>query len=296
MLMLMRNFINGMVVGIAEIIPGISGGTVAVILGFYFDFIEAVNHFRENIKKHLFLLLPLLAGMAFSILAFGTLIDYLLLHHSLPTMLLFIGLIMGIIPIIFTKAKDSGTKGFKLRHVLMIAISILVLALASYLKSQEAVVAAEVISGIGPGYMAFIFFAGWIAAMALVLPGVSGSFVLLLLGVYPLVTHSISGINDWLGNISDTEKLLNICKVLGPLGIGVVAGVLSMVKLLEKFLEKYPKSIYSVISGLLLGSVYALFNDPAVYSSGVSPLTIAIGVAAFAAGAATSFLLGKRRL
>ncbi|MCL2763362.1 MAG: DUF368 domain-containing protein, partial [Treponema sp.] len=106
MLKLVRNFFNGMAFGITETIPGVSAGTIAIILGFYFELIETINHFTENLKKSLALLMPLILGVITGLVLFSSLIHFLLTHYSFPVMLFFIGLIVGIIPHIFVKVKE----------------------------------------------------------------------------------------------------------------------------------------------------------------------------------------------
>ncbi|MDR0325062.1 MAG: DUF368 domain-containing protein [Oscillospiraceae bacterium] len=298
MLSLLRNYINGLAFGITETVPGVSAGTIAIILGYYSELIETINHFTRDIRKRLKFAIPFVLGIATGIVAFGSIIQYLLKHYSLPTMLFFIGLITGIIPIIFTKIKDPGrgVKGFKPGQIAQIAVPVLVLAVTSYLKADEAVEAAAVISAMNIPYMIFIFFAGIAAAAALIIPGISGSFVLLLIGVYPLVTYSLDSIRRWLGDMGNMELLLDICKVMIPLGVGIIIGGLSMARLIEKLLKNYYKTIYSIIFGLLIGSVYALFNDPIVYQSGVSMWMTVIGIVTFLLGGVLSFTLGKKRL
>ena len=105
MLKAIRNFFNGLAFGITETIPGVSGGTIALILGFYFELIETINHFTENFKKRLQFLIPLIIGVVSGILLFSSLINFLLMYFSFPTMLFFIGLISGIIPHIYARAR-----------------------------------------------------------------------------------------------------------------------------------------------------------------------------------------------
>jgi putative membrane protein len=290
-----RNFLNGLAFGITETIPGVSGGTIAIVLGFYFELIEAINHFTEDIRKYLKFAIPLILGLVTGLLLFSSLIHYLLTNFSFPTMLFFIGLIMGIIPIIFSKVKEPGIN-LKLSEIILIIIPFLVLLLISQLKEASVVDPEEVINNIDFPFMIFIFFAGIVAAMALVIPGVSGSFVLLLLGIYPVIIYSISSIRLLLTDVSNTALLLNICKVLIPLVIGIVIGGLSMVKLIEKLLKNYHKVVYSIILGLLLGSVCVLFREPMVYKSGISVVIVIIGIVTLSLGAVFSFIMGKKRL
>jgi putative membrane protein len=295
MFALIRNFLNGLAFGITETIPGVSGGTIAIVLGFYFDLIEAINHFTEDIRKYLKFAIPLILGLVTGLLLFSSLIHYLLTYYSFPTMLFFIGLIMGIIPIIFSKVKEPGIN-LKLSEIILIIIPFLVLLLISGLKEASVVDPEEVINNIDFPFMLFIFFAGIVAAMALVIPGISGSFVLLLLGIYPVIIYSVSSIRLLFTDISNTTLLLNICKILIPLVIGIVIGGLFMVRLIEKLLQNYHKVVYSIILGLLLGSVCVLFREPMVYKSGISVIIVIIGLATLSLGCVFSFIMGKKRL
>jgi len=290
-----RNFLNGLAFGITEIVPGVSGGTIAVILGFYDELIETVNHFTEDYRKYLRFLFPFLFGAVAGIITFSSIIHYLLTNHSFPTMLFFIGLIVGIIPPIYSKVKEPK-RGFKYGEIALVMLPFIVLLIISELKSVSITNPAEVINEINATFMLFIFFAGIIAAMALVIPGISGSFVLLLLGIYPLATYSISSIRHLLADITNIQLMLDICKVLLPLVIGVIIGGLSMARLIEKLLKNYYKITYSIILGLLLGSVYVLFNEPIVFQSGISAIIIVIGAFTFLVGCTISFNLGKNRL
>jgi len=295
MLKAVRNFFNGLAFGITETIPGVSGGTIAIILGFYFELIETINHFTDNIRKRLKFLVPLVIGVAAGILLFSSIINFLLANFSFPTMLFFIGLITGIIPHIFSKARE-GSKRFTLKDILLIAAPFLFLLTISFLKGASVTNPAEAIKNIDIPYMVFIFFAGIIAAAALVIPGISGSFVLLLLGIYPLAIYSVSSIRFLLADLSDTVLMLSICKVLLPLAIGVIIGGLAMVALIEKLLKNYSKVVYSIILGLLTGSVCVLCKDPITYRSGISAPVVIIGIVTFSLGCLFSYKLGKKRL
>ena len=291
----LRNFLYGMAFGITETIPGVSAGTIAIILGFYSELIEAVNHFAEAPRKYLRFLLPLVLGIAAGLILFGSIIKYLLTNFSFPTMSFFIGLIAGIIPPIYSKVKEPG-RGFKPKEIALIGFPALVLVIISNLKAVTVEAPADIIAAIDIPFMFFIFLAGMIAAAALVIPGISGSFVLLLIGIYPLVIHSLASIGHLFADITNIPLMLDICKVLGPLGVGIIIGGLSMARLIEKLLNNYYKTVYSIILGLLLGSVYALFKEPIVFQSGMSAMIIASGAVTLSLGCAISFNLGKKKL
>ena len=295
MLKLLRNFLNGLAFGITEIIPGVSAGTIAIILGFYFELIHTINHFTEDLKKSLKLAIPLVLGIIAGMILFSSLINFLLTNYSFPTMLFFIGLITGIIPHIFSKVKEPE-EPWKLRGILLVLIPFGFLLAISFLRGVSIPNPEEAIRSMSIPFMVFIFFSGILAAAALVIPGVSGSFVLLLLGIYPLAIYSVSSIRLLLLDITNIPLILDICKVLGPLGIGVIIGGLSMVRLIEKLLSNYSPILYSIILGLLSGSVIILFKNPIVYRSGITLGIVLLGIVTFALGSVTSYKLGQKRL
>ncbi|MCL2096959.1 MAG: DUF368 domain-containing protein [Oscillospiraceae bacterium] len=291
-----RNFLNGAAFGVTQIVPGVSGGTIAIILGFYSELLKSVNNLLKNFKESFRFLFPLFLGAAAGIFAFASLVNFLLEKYSFPSMTFFIGLIAGIIPVIYSKIKEPGKK-ISLKQTILILIPALILFLIDYLKNRNPAenIPDISINNIDIFFMIFIFFTGIIAAAALIIPGISGSFVFLLFGVYPLITSAISSAAVWLYDVSNTELFINICKILAPLLAGIIIGIILTAKIIEKLLRDYYKIIYSAILGLLLGSVYALFRDPIVYRSGVNPAIIAVGALTLLCGAAVSYVLGKKR-
>ncbi len=285
-----RDFLNGLSFGIIETVPGVSGGTIAIILGFYSELIESLNHFTENAKKHTKFLIPISLGIATGLVIFSSIMSYLLKYVSFPTMTFFIGLTVGIIPLIYVKVKEPK-QWFKSKVLVLILIAFFTVLVVSNLKPLP----VEVINHIDAPFMLFIFLAGVIAAIALVIPGLSGSFILLLLGIYPLVTYSVSSIGVLLTDITNTALMLDIAKVLVPLALGVIVGGLSMARLIEKLLKNHYKTLYSIILGFLLGSVCVLFRESLSFQSGSSALIIIAGVTTFLLGGIISFSLGKKR-
>ena len=286
-------FFNGLALGITQIIPGISGATIAIMMGFYFEFIETINHFTKDIKKNIKFVLPIFIGIFAGLLIFSSIVNFLLINYSFPTMLFFIGLIAGILPHIYSKAKGRDRK-LKIKDIVLAAIPFIILLIISFQQESSQTNPAELVENIGIPYIIFLFLAGILSAAALIVPGFSGSFVLLLLGVYHLVIYSISSIRHLLLDLTNFSLILNIVKVLLPFGIGVIIGILSMSRLIEMLLKNYNKILYTLILGLLLGSIFALFREPMIYQSGISQPIIIIGIATFVAGTLAAFFLGKR--
>jgi len=288
-----KNFLNGAAFGITQIIPGVSGGTVAIILGFYDELIASVNNFRKDFKQSLKFLCPVLLGAAAGLLTFGSVINFLLANYSFPVMMFFIGLIIGIIPIIYKKTGG----GLNFKELLLVIAPVVILAAISYIRAKTgggaaAADPAETMRNISVLFMIYLFFAGILASAALIIPGISGSFVFLILGVYPLITHALSSVKNL---PQDTGLLLDICKVLVPLGIGIIIGGLATARLIGRLLKNHGATVYLIILGLLLGSAITLFAEPVVFASGVSAPVIITGAATVIAGAVLSFLLGKKR-
>ena len=295
MIKIVRNFLNGIAFGITETVPGVSGGTIAIVLGFYDELIEAANHFTEDYRKYLKLIIPFFIGVASGLITFSSIINYLLTNFSFPTMAFFIGLVVGIIPHIYAKVKEPG-RFFTAKETALILLPMLTLMIISHLKPATVTDPAAVVSGITLAYMILLFVSGIIAAAALIMPGVSGSFMLLLIGVYHVATYSVSSIRHLLTDMTNLSLMTDIAKVLVPLGLGIIVGGLLMTRLIEKLLQNHYKTMYSIILGLLIGSVYALFRDPIVYQSGLSTLFIVAGIVTFLLGSVISFNLGKTKL
>lgn len=292
---MIRNFFNGIAIGIVEIIPGVSAGTIAILLGFYDKLIKSINHFTEDYKKHLKFFIPLGFGVIAGLLMFSSLITYLLTNYSFPTMTFFMGLIVGLIPIIYCKVIKPDER-LKISEAFLVIVPIIILAIIANLRTGIVINPTEMINNISPAMMIFILIAGMLAAAALIIPGISGSFVLLILGIYPLAIYALSSISTYLRDLANTGLLLNISQVLIPLGIGVVIGGLSMARVIEKLLQNHHKKLYLVILGLLTGSVYALSKEPIVFQSEMTTMIVTVGVLTFVAGSILSYQLGKKKI
>ena len=296
MLTTIKNIINGLALGVVSTIPGFSGGTIAIIMGFYFDLIEAINSFTKNFRRHLKLIVPLGLGAVVGVLFSSSLMNFLLNHYSFPTMLFLIGLIVGFIPHIYNRVKKED-RGLSFVDIIIMLIPFLVLVALSFIKKDMSTMNnEETLNNVSIPLMLLFLFAGIVVAAALVIPGLSGSFVLLLMGVYHFFIYSVSSIRVYLADPANLTLLFNICKVLIPLIIGIIIGGLSMSKLIGMLLKNHSRVVYTVILGLLAGSVFAIFMDPIVYKSGLSKIVIAVGIYTFCLGIVLSFTLGRKKL
>lgn len=236
----------GIVFGIANVIPGVSGGTMLVVFGVYDQLTEAISGVKAIIKNIVFLLF-LGIGAGVGILGFAALIKYLFENYGVQTNMYFIGLILGSVPMIF----HMGTAEKKVRPLcllpLILAMGLVIglTVLNGYMEANDLIPAAETVEGFSVFVTVKLLICAFVAAVAMIIPGLSGSFVMMLLGVYNTVINAIQ------------IKALNFYVII-PVAVGVILGVILGAKLISTLIKKYKLMVYSAIMGLVIGSVYAI--------------------------------------
>ena len=277
---------KGAVIGIANIIPGVSGGTMMVVMGIYDKLIHAINHLKSEWKQALKLLITIVIGMGLGIVILTEIITRALENFPVQTNLMFIGLIVGGLPVIVQKLKETGKKVSIGNVIAMIAFFALVVGMAMMGEAEggAAEVTLNVVSIIK------LFFVGIIASATMVIPGVSGSMVLMLLGYYYTILDSISAFIHGLLEF-DFPTLLQNFGILCPFGIGVLAGIGVIAKLIEIVFVKFPNYAYCAIIGLIIASPFGiiLMSDLSKYNIGA----ILTGVVTFAVGFIIARKLGE---
>jgi len=263
-------------------------------MGFYDELIYTINHFRENSRKNAIYLLLFLLGVAAGAVAFSSVILYFLSNFSLPTMLLFMGLLTGITPLIYSKSKGSSSR-IALREIVFAVLSFLALLALSRGFNTTAVNPEEALGAMDVSMVLYIFLAGIIGGATLVVPGLSGAFILLIMGLYPFVIYSISSIVVFLRDMSNISLFQDICIVLLPFGIGALIGCLVMARLMEMLVRNFPKTFYAAILGLILASVITLLQGPFVNLSGASVISLIAGIITFCTGAVAAYFMGKKQ-
>lgn len=230
-------FGKGIIVGGSLLVPGVSGGSMAMILGIYDALIRSVSSFLKDIRQNLLFLITFTAGALLGMLLFAKPLLFLVDTFHLPSMYFFMGAVAGSIPMIFRKA---DVKKFSFGVVFYPFIGILLVYLMNLLP------AGMFGSRAGSGFTHFFMLglAGIITAVALVLPGISVSYMLLMLGMYEDTMYAITTLH---------------LPYLLPLGIGGVAGIILTTRLLEYVLDHYTKASYLVILGFVIGAVILVF-------------------------------------
>ena len=249
---MIKNLFKGMVMGVANIIPGVSGGTMAVSMGIYDRLIHCLTHLFKEFKESMKFLIPIFLGIGIALVGLSFIIEPAFEHFPLQTNCLFIGLIVGGLPAAWKKVK--GNK-IQLSHGLSCLIFFaIVVALAAMGETEGA--AADVSFGFWS--VIKLFGVGVIASATMVIPGVSGSMMLLLMGYYNPIVSAIKNFITALAAF-DMAGILEGFGILIPMGLGVVAGIFLIAKIIEILFEKFPTQVYWAIIGLIVASPVAIF-------------------------------------
>lgn len=272
---MMKQILQGMVVGIANIIPGVSGGTMMVAMGLYDRLIHAITHLKSEFKESMKLLIPIFAGAGIAIIALSRLFEFLLATWPIPTNFAFCGLIAGSLPFIFKKVKGHKVTVSKIIPFLIFFGVVILMALLGETGGASADVSFGFVNVLK------LFGVGVIAAATMVVPGVSGSMMLMLLGYYDTILKAINDFVDALVKF-DMGGLATGVGILAPFGIGVVIGIFLIAKLIEFIFSKAEIHAYYGIIGLILASPIAILMK--TDWSGFSVLMIGIGILTFGLG------------
>lgn len=280
-----QNFVKGMIIGIANIIPGVSGGTLALILNIYEPLIEGIHNisgqtvvkffkiftfkkqafteFKDEMKRiKAGLLILVLAGAGLSILLFSSIMTYLIQNHQAPTFGFFFGLIIISILIPFKMIKKINYK-----VIIALVIAIALIMTLSMLETDESKINKEeqkilldeqgaLVAQQNSFFdYAYLMLCGAVAVSTMIVPGVSGSFVLLLMGKYFDVLEAVSSLNF---------------PVLIAFGVGLIFGLLLFSRFLNFLLKNHHDTTMGFLTGLVIGSLWAIwpFKELHTLSSG----------------------------
>lgn len=248
------NGIRGLCMALADSVPGVSGGTIAFILGFYDKFINSLDDLvfgnKEAKKASLKFLIKLGIGWAIGMILAVLVLTNLFETHIYEVSSLFIGFICCSIPFIIKEEKNV-LKG-KYTNLIFTLLGILIVALITYfnpVSGGDIVNIANINFGLG----VYIFISAMVAISAMVLPGISGSTLLLIFGLYIPIISAIKELLKF--NLSFLPALIIF-------GLGVLTGIVLVIKLIKKALEKYRSGTMYLIIGLMIGSIYAIFMGP----------------------------------
>lgn len=278
------NIIKGIVIGIANAIPGVSGGTMMVSMGIYDEIIGCVTKLFSQLKKSILTLLPYGIGMAVGIVGLSYGIKFLLTNYALQTSMAFVGLILGGIPILYGHIRG---KKLGISHGVVFA-AFFALILVLQLLGEGNGAQADLTFGVWSCIK--LFFVGIIAAATMVVPGVSGSMMLMLLGYYYPIINTITLAVDGLRN-ADFGQILEAAGVIIPMGLGVVLGIFVIAKIIEYLLNNYEGHTYCGILGLVIASPIAILMG--IQMPVITGSVIFGSILSFAAGLIVAYFLGR---
>jgi len=274
--------IKGMIIGIANVIPGLSGGTIAVSMGIYEKLIHCINNVFKTPLKCLKEIGTYIVGIGIGIViaVFG--ITYLFEVSPVPTAMLFVGLILGAIPTIGGKIDE---RNISKRDIITFVIFLAIIISIPFLKGNVATINESSIST----YL-IIFIMGIIAAATMVIPGVSGSMILMAFGYYEYIMANISAFIKAFVSF-EFSVVWDKALILIPFGIGVLIGIIAIAKLIEWLLEHHEKTVYWGILGLLVASPFPIIVK--LDMSGLNIVVIVVSIAACVVGAYSTMMLTR---
>ena len=252
---MIKNVVCGILVGIANIIPGVSGGTIIVILGLFDKLMESISNvfklkisFKERLEN-LWFIMQVLIGAAIGLIAFAKILNYLFVHFELQTIALFAGLILLSLPMLKKEEMDG-----KKINILFFILGVLTIGIINYLSPGEEgniVTYEELISkSLTPAFIGSLILMGVIGGATMIFPGVSGSMVLLVLGWYHMFKGYVAAVTTF-----DIKILIPLIFI--ALGIGL--GIIFSAKLTSFLLKKYKTNTMSFILGLIIMSAIVIF-------------------------------------
>ena len=281
---MIKNLLKGMVIGLANIIPGVSGGTIAVSMGIYDKLIHCLTHLFKELKESIKFLVPILLGAAIALVGLSFIITPAFEHFPLQTNGLFIGLIVGGLPAVWKKVKGNKVKISHGIAFLIFFALVIGMAAMGETEGQAADLTLSVWSVIK------LFLVGVLASATMVIPGVSGSMILLVIGYYNPIVATIKEFVEALVSFNILE-ILRCCGILIPMGIGIIVGIFVIAKIIEIIFEKFPLQAFWAIIGLIVASPFAILM---VSELGViTVLAVLTSLITFAVGFVIAMKLGE---
>ncbi len=236
-------FLSGIIIGMANVIPGVSGATLAISLGVYENLLEAITNFHKNIKKNLLFLLVLGLGALTGIFFLAKGIVFSFEKYQLFTVCFFIGLILGGIPFIFQKTN----KKFNFTNLFIFIVSFAIIFIIGLINVENETISQDLTI---VEYLK-ITIAGFIGSGSMIIPGISGAFILVVMGYYNFI---IEKINDITNPALFKESII----VLLFFGIGVLLGIYLIAKIIKYLITKYQNITYVIILGIIFASIIVL--------------------------------------
>lgn len=275
-------FFKGIIVGICMIVPGVSGGSLMVLLNIYDKLIDSINNLFKNFKESFSNLFPFALGIGVGFIALIYPLTLGLQHFPLIVVSLFAGLIIGGVPQLYKKVQGKET----VKGVIIGLVSLSIMVSLLFIVTNVSIDFSKLTLFL----FIYLFIAGILAAVALVVPGISGSSIMMIMGVYTPILLI-------LGELLKFENLGHNLLILLPAGLGLIFGFFATSKLMGFLLKKHTINTYFSIIGFVIGSIFTMFyvtiSDPE-YTIDFSPISIILSILCLIGGFLLTFLLEKR--
>jgi len=243
--------IKGILVGFAFVIPRVSGGTLALYLGIYEKLVHSIGNIFKEFKKSMAFLIPVFLGIAISVIALAKLFDILLTWNSFVVIGFFIGLILGGIKQIY---KEACNKSPQVSGIISFVIAFSIIIVLVIFDKIKATTGIEYID-VNFGNLILVFFLGMAASITMIVPGVSGSALLMVLGFYTAIVSNV------VGNILDFSNIVYNLEIIIPFALGAGIGIIIFSRVIEHVLVKYKTQAYLAILGFIIASCIAVFFE-----------------------------------
>ena len=249
-------FLKGMLMGAADLVPGVSGGTIALITGIYKELLESINSFSWNTLKNIkkegltdvwkklngFFLLTVFGGIITSILFLSQILEWFIINEPIGLWSFFFGLLIA--SIVYLIKTDLS---FNISSLIYLCLG----AVFSFLSTQ--------LQGTREDFsLWYLFISGFIGVSAMILPGLSGAYILFVMGVYQTILSNVRQAQELLFDFNQA-KLFAVVSVLGVFVLGMIFGIKVFSKILTWLLKLYPKQIMAVLIGLMIGALHKVW-------------------------------------
>jgi putative membrane protein len=255
-----KTFLAGMAMGVATAIPGVSGGTIAVITGIYQKLIEAVNNLFKQFVKSILTLLPILLGVIIAIIPCVLIFDKAFEGFVFGLVSLFAGLVIGSFPGILKEVKNKTVKPSYIFTAVITGIIALGLGVLSIVLNGTIDLSNMTLNPEWWFYLVVVIF-GMLASVALIVPGISGSMLMLVIGFYKPLIELLSNLLKF-----ESENILSSLGLVACFGVGVIIGFLLVSKLMGYLLNKHHDITFYAIIGFIVGSTIALYVNVDIYN------------------------------
>lgn len=235
----LKKFVYGLIIGLGKIIPGVSGSVIAISLGVYEESLSNFNGLLKDFKNSFKYLFPLGMGIMISIIFSSKMVINLLNNYYVPTILFFIGLIIGGI--------QDICKQINIKYTYLTIISFTIIIFISLISPPKELTSINYI------YQFIIFIIiGFIDAMCMIIPGISGTAILMMIGCYKMLIEMLS-------NLTQLNHIIDNLAIIIPFLIGMFAGIITTIKLVNYLFKYHKTKTYNIIFGFLLASISYMF-------------------------------------